>query len=80
MKGVALEYLSPLQIAQLQATRPELHLGVQQCQRCHNGQVISGECLMCSAEHNENGDLIVGELPENINMFKQGGFHQRRIS
>lgn len=80
MKGVALEYLSPLQVAQLQATRPDLHLGVQQCQRCHYGQVISGECLQCSAEHDENGNLIVGELPENINMFKQGGFHQRRIS
>ena len=78
MKGVALEYLSPLQVAQLQATRPDLHLGVQQCQRCHNGQVFSGECLQCGAEHNENGNLIVGELPENINMFKRGGFHQRK--
>ena len=80
MKGFALDYLDPIQLAQLQATRPDLHLGIPQCKRCYNGQVIDGQCLQCSAEHDENGDLIVGELPENINMFKQGGFHQRRKS
>ena len=74
MKGVAYDYLEPLQQAQLQATRPDLHLGVQQCQRCHNGQVISGECLMCSAEHDENGDLIMPD--EDISLVRSG-FHNK---
>ena len=78
MKGVAVEYLSPLQVAQLQATRPDLHLGVQQCQRCHNGQVVSGECLQCSAEHDEDGQLLGEVSPEEIKaLYGNAGQHHK---
>ena len=74
MKGFALDYLDPIQLAQLQATRPDLHLGVPQCQRCHNGQVVSGSCLQCGQEHNENNELIMPD--EDIGLVRSG-FHSR---
>ena len=75
---VAWDYLEPLQQAQLQATRPELHLGVQQCQRCLNGQVISGECLQCGCEHDENGQLLGEVFPEDIKrLYGNPGQHHK---
>ena len=78
MKGVAFDFLSPLQQAQLQATRPDLHLGVQQCQRCHNGQVISGQCIQCGAEVGEDGQLLSPVSAEEIKrLYGNAGQHHK---
>ena len=42
--------------------RPRLLFTRLQCKRCGYGQVISGECLQCSAEHDEDGNLVAPRI------------------
>lgn len=77
--SIAWSYLTDLQRAQLQHCRPELHLGVQRCKRCLNGQVISGACLQCGAEVDENGELIVALSAEEIKSLYGNEGHRNKL-
>jgi len=62
MENVALDYLPPLQRAQLQTCRRDIfHTGMMPCQRC-GGDVLSNygelKCLQCGAQHDHRGNWL----------------------
>lgn len=56
-----MEHLEAIQRAQLIHCRPDV-FAHPQCKRCGYGQVVGGECLQCSAEHDENGNLVAPRI------------------
>lgn len=74
MKGIALDYLSDIQQAQLAHFRPDLfHNGVDACPRCIKGQISDYICLNCGCEVDENGHETRGSQSGILT----GGFHTR---
>ena len=59
--SIAWDYLTPLQQAQLQQTRPDVFRSPDNCKHCgallvnDYGEVM---CLSCGREHDDNGDLL----------------------
>lgn len=75
--GIALDYLSDIQRAQLRHCRPDLFC-YPICGRCGYAQVIAGQCFNCSAEHDRQGNYLEPKVVVGINTRSDGRPPKRR--
>lgn len=87
-----LDYLEPIERAQLLHCRPELRYGFPVCKRCGQGQVVAVpydpenpevffECLQCSVKYDKDEELFTKRPNEEVSKSK-GAHHsfKRKIT